>query len=54
MKREKSTGPRSDPAECLNRLERNGFCDFGKPRKVAYQKRKIESNEQSKEIGQSK
>ena len=35
-------------------LERNDICDFEKPRKRAYQKEKIESNEQSKEGGQPK
>ena len=52
MKREKSTGPRTDPH--LNGLKRNDFCDFDKPCKCAYQKGKIESNEQSKEGGQPK
>ena len=41
-------------AEHLDGLERNGFCDFEKPRKRACQKGKIESNEQSKEGGQLK
>ena len=41
-------------AEHLNGLERNGFCDFDKPRKHAYYKGKIESNKQSKEGGQLK
>ena len=35
-------------AEHLDGLKRNDFCDFDKPRKRAYQKGKIESNEQSK------
>ena len=33
--------------EHLDGLKRNSFCDFDKPRKRAYQKGKIESNEQS-------
>ena len=41
-------------AEHLNGLEGNDFCDFDKPRKHAYQKGKIESNEQSKKGGQPK
>ena len=40
--------------EHLDGLERNDFCDFDKPQKRAYQKEKIESNEQSKEGGQAK
>ena len=54
MKREKSTGSRTDPCEHLDGLERSDFCDFGKPRKHAYQKGKIESNKQSEEGGQPK
>ena len=54
MKREKSTGPRTDPCKHLDGLERSGFYDFDKPHKRAYQKGKIESNEQSKEGGQPK
>ena len=42
------------PAEHLDGLESNDFCDFDKPQKRAYQKEKIESNEQSKEEGQLK
>ena len=38
----------------LNGLERNGFCDFEKPRKRAHQKEEIESYMQSKEGGQPK
>ena len=53
-KKEKSTGPRTDPAEHLDGLERNDFYHFDKPRKRAYHKGKIESNEQSKEGGQPK
>ena len=41
-------------AEHLDGLERNDFCDFDKPHKRAYQKEKIESNDQSKKEGQSK
>ena len=41
-------------AEHLDGLERNDFCDFEKLLKRACQKGKIESNEQSKEGGQSK
>ena len=41
-------------AKYLNELEKNDFCDFEKPCKRAYQKGKIESNEQSKEGGQPK
>ena len=51
MKREKTTGPRTDPCGTLDGLERNDFCDSDKPCKRAYQKEKIESNEQSKEGG---
>ena len=51
MKREKSTGSRT---EHLDGLERNDFCDFEKQRKRAYQKGKIDSNEQSKKGGQPK
>ena len=40
--------------EHLDRLKRSGFCDFERPHKRAYQKGKIESNEQSKEGGQPK
>ena len=54
MKKEKSTEPRTDPAEHLDGLEKNDFCDFDKPQKRAYQKEKIESNEQTKEGGQPK
>ena len=39
--------------EHLDGLVRNEFCDFDKPHKHAYQKGKIESNEQSKERGQT-
>ena len=38
----------------LHGLERSNFCDFDKPCKRAYRREKIESNEQSKEGGQSK
>ena len=41
-------------AEHLDGHETNDFCDFEKPYKRAYQKGKIESNEQSKEGGQPK
>ena len=41
-------------AEHLDGLERNDFCDFERPHKRAYQKGKIESNEQSKDGGQPK
>ena len=41
-------------AEHLDGLERIDFCDFDEPHKRAYQKEKIESNEQSKEEGQPK
>ena len=43
MKREKSTGPRT---EHLDGFQTDDFCDFDKPRKRTYQKGKIESNEQ--------
>ena len=39
-------------AEHLDGLERSDFGDFDKPRKRAYQKGKIEFNEQSKEESQ--
>ena len=55
MKRERKVqGQERILAEHLDRLERNGFCDFERPHKRAYQKGKIESNEQSKEGGQPK
>ena len=41
-------------AEHLDGLERNDFCDFDTPRKCAYHKGKIESNEQRKEEGSPK
>ena len=41
-------------AEHLDRLEKNDFCDFDKPRKRACQKIKIESNEQRNEESQPK
>ena len=41
-------------AEHLDGLKKNDFCDFDKPQKRAYQKGKIESNEQSKKGGQPK
>ena len=40
--------------EHFGRLKRNDFYDFDRPRKCAYQKGKIEANEQSKEGGQLK
>ena len=52
--REKVLGQERILAKHLDGLERNGFCDFDKPQKRAYQKGKIESNEQSKEGGQPK
>ena len=55
MKRErKEQGQERILAEHLDGIERNGFCDFDKPRKRAYQKGKVESIEQSKEGGQPK
>ena len=54
MKKEKSTGQERILEEHLDGIERNDFCDFDKPRKRAYQKKKIKSNEQSKEGGQPK
>ena len=54
MRREKSTGPRTDPCETPRRTRKNDFCNFDRPHKRAYQKGKIESNEQSKEGGQPK
>ena len=55
MKRERrEQGQERILAEHLDGFERNGFCDFDKPHKRAYQKGKIESNEQSKEEGQPK
>ena len=38
MKREKSTGPRTDPCGAPRR---SGCCDFNKPRKRAYQKERL-------------
>ena len=40
-------------AEHLDRLERNNFCDFDKPRKRAYQKGKIELNKQRREASRN-
>ena len=54
MKNEKSTGPRTDLCGTPRRTGKNNFSDFEKPRKRAYQNRKIESNKQSKEGGQPK
>ena len=55
MKRErKERGQERILVEHLDGLERSSFCDFDKPRKRAYQKGKIESNELSKEGGQPK
>ena len=54
IKREKSTGPRTDPCGTLRRTRKERFCDFDKPHKRNYQKEKIESDEQSKEGGQPK
>ena len=54
MKREKVQGQERILAEHLDGLKRNDVCDFDKPRKRAYQKGKIESNEQSKDGGQPK
>ena len=51
MKREKSTGPRTDPCGTSRRTRKNGFCDFEKSPKNACLKGKIESDEQSKERG---
>ena len=51
MKREKSTGPRTDPCGTPRWTQKSDVCDFEKPRKCASQKGKIESNEQSKEGG---
>ena len=54
IKREKSTGHERILEEHLDGLERSDFCDFDKPRKRAYQKGKIRSNEQSRKRGQLK
>ena len=54
MKREKSTGPTTDPCGTPRRTRKKRFCDFEKPRKRAYQKEKIESNKRSTEEGQPK
>ena len=54
MKKEKNTDQELSLAEHLDELERNNFCEFEKPRKCAYQKGKIEPNQQSKEGGQPK
>ena len=53
MKREKSTGTKTDPCG-IPRRTRKDFCDFEKPQKRAYQNGKIESNKQSKKRGQPK
>ena len=54
MKREKGTGPGTSPCGTPRRTGKNDFCDFDRTQKRAYQKEKIESNEQSKEGGQPK
>ena len=54
MKRENSTGPERILAKDLDEFDSNDFYDFDKPSKCAYQKGKIELNEQSKEGGQLK
>ena len=55
MKREtKVQGQERILAEHLDGFEMNDFRDFDKPHKRAYQKEKIESNEQSKEGGKPK
>ena len=41
-------------AEHINGFERRDLRDFDKPRKCAYQKEMIDSNEQAKEMGQPK
>ena len=51
---EKSTGPKTDPCGTPRRTRKERLCDFGKPHKRAYQKGKIEFNEQSKDGGQPK
>ena len=48
MKREKGTGPITDPCGTPRRTRKERLFDFEKPHKRAYQKGKIESNEQSK------
>ena len=55
MKREKSTVPKPNPCRIPRQTQKkNDFCDFDKPHKRAYQKGKIESNEQSKKRDQPK
>ena len=50
----KAQGQERILAKHLDELERSDFCDFDKPHKHAYQKRKTEFNEQCKEGGQLK
>ena len=56
MKRERKVqGQERILVEHLDGLKKNNFLnDFEKPHKRAYQKRKIESNEQNKKGGQPK
>ena len=54
IRREKRTGPRTDPCGSPRRTLKERLCDFEKPHKRAYQKVNIESNEQSKKGGQPK
>ena len=44
IKREKRTGPTTDPCRTPQQTRKENFCDFVKPCKRAYQKGKIESN----------
>ena len=54
MNREKSTGPRTDPCGTPRQTQKERPFVILKDHISAYQKGKIESNEQSKEGGQPK
>ena len=55
MKREKRTGPRTNPSETFGGLEKSDFCDFDKPRKHIFQQGRTEStNKARREANQNK
>ena len=54
MEREKYRAKNESLRNTSTDSKRNSFSDFDKPHKRAYQKEKIEFNEQSKEGGQPK
>ena len=53
MKREKTTGLRTDPWEHLGELEKNHFCDVEKLHKHVYQKRFSPANIPKREANQN-